>query len=732
MPSSFPSPVTAATDISLREFSQPTEPSGRLLNTVMAALRLPARFTLMSPLTRSLAGSLLLLSYCVKAPAIEEIVFSSGPVRGPGWSVARTQTRLRMDDARPPALIELGGIELPGHFKQIDKISASCDRLDFESSGIVCAGGEFRMLTPGGAPAISPARFEAAYGNQGFRFNINGLELDGGVIEVAFEGTSAGFSLNAKADSLPLPGLLALIDLKRAGIDLASQSGVVSARLRWRESSTEGHLSASLNLEQLAFSDASGLNAGENLVAELGLEASRRSGPWRFRSVASVSAGQVYLHPVFVDAAEGALEFEASGKSDGDPTRVAVEDFSFRHHGVGQLDGSAELSFDASGPRMDRMVVETGQTALARFHEVYIKPWLTETAFSKLTASGNATARIAWSRDGSSEAALILGQLNLEDDTARFGLLGMSGELYWRESGRPRQTRIGLKSARFYRIDLGPTELVGTFMGSDFSLSAPLDLPMLGGALHINDLEATGLGGEGLSWRMRGELKPISLMALTTSLEWPPFSGGLSGEVPSLRYEDGEINVDGKLNVRAFDGRVEIDGLKLQQPFGVVPRLTADVGIDALSLGALTSTFSFGNIEGRLSGRINDLVLENWRPAAFDARFATPKDDKSRHRISQRAVENLARIGGAGQVLSSTLFKFFESFSYDRLGISCRLKNGVCQMGGVEDAERGYYIVKGGGLPPRIDVYGFNTRVDWSTLVERLRAVTRANEAVIQ
>ncbi len=75
---------------------------------------------------------------------------------------------------------------------------------------------------------------------------------------------------------------------------------------------------------------------------------------------------------------------------------------------------------------------------------------------------------------------------------------------------------------------------------------------------------------------------------------------------------------------------------------------------------------------------------------------------------------------------------FLESFSYDRLGISCRLKNGVCEMGGIEDAERGYYIVKGGGFPPRIDVFGFNTRVDWSTLVARLKAITRANEAVIQ
>ncbi len=699
----------------------------------MAASRLPALPTLTLPLARALGGSLLLLLISAQAPAIEEIVFSSGPVRGPGWSVARTLTRLRIDgDARASGVIEASGVRLPGPLKQIYNLSASCARLSFDTSGMACLGGELQIQTPDGEPVFSPARIEAAYGKDGFRFVIAGLELGGGAIETTFEGTSAGFSLDANGRSLPLPALLELFDLKRAGIDVTAQNGVVSGTLRWHESSSHGDLSASLNLEQFAFSDPSGLNAGENLVAELSLEASRRSGPWRFESSVSLSAGQVYLHPVFVDAAEGSLEFKADGKTSQDSKRVTVEDFSFRHHGVAQVDGSAVLGFGAPGPTLERLVLETEQIALARFHAVYIKPWLVDSALSKLNATGSATARVVWSREGTSEAALRFRETNLEDDAARFALVGLSGDVHWRESGAPRQTHVDFKSARFYRIDLGSTKLVGTFLGSDFKLSAPLNLSMLGGALRIDEFEATGLGGERLSWGMRGELKPISIMALTKRLEWPPFSGSLSGDVPSLRYSDGQISINGKLNVRVFDGRVEIDELKLEQPFGVVPRMTADVLVDNLSLGALTRTFSFGKIEGRLSGRIADLVLENWRPAAFDARFATPEGDKSRHRISQRAVENLARIGGAGQVLSSTLLKFFESFSYHRLGISCRLKNGVCEMGGVEDAERGYYIVKGGGLPPRIDVYGFNTRVDWSTLVERLKAITRVNEAVIR
>ena len=51
-------------------------------------------------------------------------------------------------------------------------------------------------------------------------------------------------------------------------------------------------------------------------------------------------------------------------------------------------------------------------------------------------------------------------------------------------------------------------------------------------------------------------------------------------------------------------------------------------------------------------------------------------------------------------------------------------------MGGVAAADPGYYIVVGGGLP-RIDVVGYNERVDWSVLVERLvRATSSAGPVV--
>jgi hypothetical protein len=199
---------------------------------------------------------------------------------------------------------------------------------------------------------------------------------------------------------------------------------------------------------------------------------------------------------------------------------------------------------------------------------------------------------------------------------------------------------------------------------------------------------------------------------------------------------EGVITLGTTLRAQVFDGEVTISDLRLEQPFGQWPRFYSSIALLNLDLDPITSAFSFGRITGRLSGNIDGLQLFNWTPIAFDARLFTPPDDRSRHRISQRAVENIGSIGGGGAgvtaALSSGFLRFFEDFNYDRLGLSCRLENEICVMDGVAPAANGnYYLVKGQGLP-RIDVIGSSRRVDWTRLVQQLIAVTESGGPVVQ
>jgi uncharacterized protein YdbL (DUF1318 family) len=55
-----------------------------------------------------------------------------------------------------------------------------------------------------------------------------------------------------------------------------------------------------------------------------------------------------------------------------------------------------------------------------------------------------------------------------------------------------------------------------------------------------------------------------------------------------------------------FDGRIEVAGLRLDEPFGAHPTLYADILLRNLDLAAATGAFSFGSIEGRMSGELRN------------------------------------------------------------------------------------------------------------------------------
>ena len=51
-------------------------------------------------------------------------------------------------------------------------------------------------------------------------------------------------------------------------------------------------------------------------------------------------------------------------------------------------------------------------------------------------------------------------------------------------------------------------------------------------------------------------------------------------------------------------------------------------------------------------------------------------------------------------------------------------------MSGVEERPPGYVIVKGGGIPA-ITVMGYERRVDWQELLNRIKRVTQGNVKAI-
>ena len=236
-------------------------------------------------------------------------------------------------------------------------------------------------------------------------------------------------------------------------------------------------------------------------------------------------------------------------------------------------------------------------------------------------------------------------------------------------------------------------------------------------------------GASNMEVEFKGTVEPISMQKLAKAFGWPEFSGTLAASIPGVTLKDNLLEFQGNVESQVFGGRIVGSNIRLKDPLGRFPEFFADVRARDLDLGLVTQTFEVGSITGKLEVDVLGLELFGWSPTAFNARLATPKGDKSRHRISAKAVSSLSNVGGGGgsvvQALQSGVLRFFDEYSYDKLGITCRLVGDVCEMSGIEPAGVGYYIVKGAGLP-RIDIIGSQGRVNWNQLLSSIPPRTSA------
>jgi hypothetical protein len=503
---------------------------------------------------------------------------------------------------------------------------------------------------------------------------------------------------------------------------------------------------ADITIESLDFADAGGTLAGEKLSGAFRVDAGFAvDASIRAQGRLALDAGQAYAEPVFLDFAANAAALDFDGVLDTDTVRFAADSFTLDHAGVMLARGSAIADFTGE-TLLPQARVRIDSLILASALPAYAQPFLVDSAFRDATGEGTVHGDVEIEAGLPARAALELEGVSFGSETADVSLTGLRGPLRWYDDAARGElagtiddalfeSRLAWDSGRLWGLEIGPADLPFATTGRHFRLLRPVTIPVFDGGLAIDTLRVRHAGTADMYVRFDAAIRPISVALLSRAFGWPEFQGTLEGSIPGLQLRQGEVTLDGALEARVFDGRVSVGELSLRDPLGRYPRLFANVGIANLDLDLITRTFEFGGMTGRLSGYISDLETFDWMPEAFDAFLFTPSDDRSRRRISQRAITNLSSIGGGSgggvaAVLQGGILRFFDDFGYDRVGVSCRLANDVCIMGGVEPAPGGYYIVKGRGLP-RIDVIGSQTRVAWTTLVRQL-ATMMESEIVVE
>ncbi len=482
-------------------------------------------------------------------------------------------------------------------------------------------------------------------------------------------------------------------------------------------------LESDIQLSELAFSDAAGLHAAEGLAGRLQVYATNSGGRWAWKGNLEWQGGELFWQPLYL---RGGHRLQAAGTVNGDHVEITQATANLAEVGEFKLAGI----WNDQSKSLESCDLQGQQIALGPLFASWIKPLLEKSALATAELSGYADVDWRYRAGATESLNFNLYDAGIADSEHHYGLRGVNAAIPWQANAET-QANIRWVGGELLKVPLGATQLTITMRGLELTLAAAT-LPILDGALSLRDFHLHQEDDD-WHWSFAGNLAPISMRPLSRALGVPEMHGTLSGMIPQVSYVDGVMRVDGALLFRVFDGTIVANQLQLHDAFGRAPRLSGNLDMRGLDLDLLTRTFSFGNIQGKLDVSVNDLELANWQPVRFDAKVAS-SPGSYRKKISQKAVENISSLGGSGATaaLQRSFLRVFENFGYNEIGLSCVLRNGVCQMGGVANSKDGYVIVQGGGIPA-ITVMGYNRAVGWDELLARLKRVMQDNvQAVVK
>lgn len=480
-----------------------------------------------------------------------------------------------------------------------------------------------------------------------------------------------------------------------------------------------------LAFDQLGLDTPDGSIAAEGLGAQVDLDYRKSAGLSLVTVEGSLRGGEMLVGNGYIalPATPVAIGIAArqQGESGWEISRLLWDDGDAM-----RVEGS--LGFDAQSNLRDAdLRMESADMGPLRPR--YLSGWLGLFGLSELGLQGAASARMRMQGGELIGAEAELREVSVIDAQQRFRFDGLSGRPAF-SAGAAIDSALRWRGGEVHGLAFGPAELLLDSGQGVIGLRQSVTVPMLGGGLRFEDINLRPPAGErGLEFDFGLTVEALDVGLLAKALDWPAFQGRLDGRIPKARYADDRLDFEGNLVTHMFDGTVQVSGLAMERPFGTAPTLSADISMDDMNLQSLTGVFGFGEITGALDGSIRNLRLVDWKAEGFEADLHTDPDWKGKRRISQRAVQDLSSVGGAGGLgdsLQAQALKLFDDFGYRRIGIRCRLAEEVCDMDGLRSAGNGFIIVEGSGLP-RLTVVGFNHRVDWPTLVERLVAVTQGD-----
>ncbi|MGY6553220.1 MAG: hypothetical protein ACXIUM_01730 [Wenzhouxiangella sp.] len=671
-----------------------------------------------NPLTAAAWTLVLLLCLVPPVSASPNLELQSGPGRlgDLSWThLSFAYSAPGMEGMRDWRL-KVGGLQLGAQAPAVADLELVCARFRWTDHGSDCLTASLTLKVAEHAPLVLEGLSWLSRADG----RVDGSwQSDAGQAELQWSGGFEAPALALRLVDLNLDLLAAdwleIFNLQVLGGLLSAQLSLGDGALRVSALWTDGLLDGFAG--RLA---AEAVSIGVEL--ELDLETLGGRSPIHGRLKLEQSAGELLMDSVYLPPPERPLQFDlAWALTVGERLRIAH--FNFVDPGSLVAQGEAELVWADAAWQLDSIAVWALEAELASLWPRWLDGPAAAAGFGGLEVEGQVQGQLVWRADTAllGEADLRIHDLSLADPRDRLAVFGLAAHVLG--SGGQLESNMVWESARLWGLPLGPIALSMLADEVGWRLLDPLRIPVLDGLVILDSLAWLNFAELPSRWVLDARIAPISLSLLTRELGLLELGGTLAGRFPGVQYQDERLSFTGGIAIDAFSGRIAIEDLQVERPFGTLPAVAAQVELHRLDLLDLTGAFDFGRMEGQMSGWLRDLRLLDWRPVAMDARLFT-HEDVPRRRISQRAVNNLSSLGGAGgALLTGTVLRIFDDFPYRRVGLACQLSNNICRMDGVARHESGgFFIVEGRGLP-RLDVVGHRRLVDWPQLVRQLETM---------
>jgi hypothetical protein len=545
-----------------------------------------------------------------------------------------------------------------------------------------------------------------------------------------------------RGKSLPWPKWIGKPGFLPADMDISGVGTLdLEAKTRWGDSV---QLTGEVEYGGIGLQDREGIWSGQGIRVRTGYEARLDLGDSKIEGKGwfEIPNGELLLDRFYFDMSQDGFKATARFACDLTANRAQVLDGRIE---FGDLLGiRTEATFGWANQNDKKALhIQLRPTPIGPLYEKFLKdPFKMERPrLNEITVGGLVSADIR-TESSSDGVQSILGHLNwdngqLEWENGQVQLKGVQLKLpLWKGLGGAPEAK-GLEDGFFMvssvKLPFVPEQSLSVKLAvapDMLSIPGPTLIQTQGGTIRV---EETSCGDCFQSTRRIRTGLSFNAIDLRPFLP-PPWcnldEATMEGDLNPLDVLPDTVHTKGGVKLRIFGGEILISEIGAEDLDTPSPKFICRIDAKELDLARLTEGTEFGKIEGVLQGHIENAVFSRGQPQSFDLVLETVKREGVPQKISVKAVDNIARIGGGTSPfvgIAGTFVHLFKELPYEKIGIRARLENDVFRINGTIKEDGKEYLVKRGGLAG-VDVVNQNpdNRIGFKDMLKRLKRVSSA------